>query len=228
MSKPEIDTTIYWRQMDVLPMKKVLSVPVTVVGAGAIGKAMVEVLSGMGINDITVFDADSVEPHNLPNQGYRPCDVGKPKVEALAEIVEALTGFKIKGMNEWFTDQKVSEITVCAVDSMDTRMKLWEAIAPQLPKLYIDMRMGAEIGQIFYVNPWSPGSKRQYEANLFPSDEAVEAPCTERATKYCATGITSFAAGGVANYLRGEALRPLVLDFRCGQVIDLPKATEKP
>ena len=215
---------LYWRQLDVLPMDKIFNTEFTVIGAGALGKAIVMMLTGMGVRNLTVYDKDVVEPHNLPMQGYRPKDLGRPKVEALVEIVKEFTDIDITGVNDWFMDQDITEVTIIAVDSMDTRIELWDAINMKMPKLYIDMRMGAEVGQVFYVNPWSPSSKKDYKANLFPSEEAEQAPCTQRSTRYCAEGLCAFVAGGVANYLRGEALRPLVLDFRTGMVIDMPKA----
>ena len=43
--------------------------PVTIIGAGATGSWLALMLAKLGIQDITVYDFDVVEEHNVPNQG---------------------------------------------------------------------------------------------------------------------------------------------------------------
>ena len=57
--------------------------PVTVIGAGGIGSAVLLGLAKLGVSDFTIFDDDDVEPHNLPNQLlYTEADIGSLKVDA--------------------------------------------------------------------------------------------------------------------------------------------------
>src|SRR5207244_2270936 len=81
VSAPDAATR-FWRQLDLLPLER-LDVPVTVIGAGAVGSFVTLTLAKMGLRDLTVFDDDVVDVHNLPNQFYRLTDLGRPKVEAL-------------------------------------------------------------------------------------------------------------------------------------------------
>jgi tRNA A37 threonylcarbamoyladenosine dehydratase len=69
------------RQSDLIP-EAILSTPITVVGAGAIGSFTVLTLAKMGFNNITVFDDDEIDFVNINNQFYRISDIGKKKVDA--------------------------------------------------------------------------------------------------------------------------------------------------
>src|SRR3989304_1851615 len=81
----------FLRQLELVP-PEALETPVAVVGCGGIGSFAALALAKMGCRHLTLYDDDKVEEHNLPNQLYRPADVGRPKAEALAEIVRAFTG----------------------------------------------------------------------------------------------------------------------------------------
>jgi len=61
----------FLRQMNIVPPEK-LSFPITVIGAGAIGSATVVTLAKMGCSDITVWDSDTLEDLNIPNQLCKP------------------------------------------------------------------------------------------------------------------------------------------------------------
>ena len=78
----------YVRQSDIIN-PEVLGTPVHIIGAGAIGSCAALALAKIGFKDFTVYDFDSVELHNLPNQMYRAKDIGKPKVEALVLDLDA-------------------------------------------------------------------------------------------------------------------------------------------
>ncbi|MBI4392568.1 MAG: ThiF family adenylyltransferase [Euryarchaeota archaeon] len=58
---------------------------VLVAGAGAIGSALVTMLTRLGVGAITIIDPDRLEAQNLENQAYDESDLGKSKAFALAE-----------------------------------------------------------------------------------------------------------------------------------------------
>ena len=76
----------YWRQLDILQPDDLVR-PITIIGVGGIGSPVALALTKMGCRRLTLFDPDTIEPHNLPNQLYRLRDVGRPKVEALADLL---------------------------------------------------------------------------------------------------------------------------------------------
>jgi len=95
--------------------------PITVLGAGATGSWLALALAKLGIEDITVWDYDTVESHNIPNQSYGIDDIEQYKVIALQSDIETATGINIKIKPEKFTNQKLNGFVFLMVDSMTER-----------------------------------------------------------------------------------------------------------
>lgn len=206
----------FWRQLDIVDQGALGRQPIVVIGAGGIGSPTVLTLAKMGVPNITVYDGDDVEAHNLPNQMYRLKDVGKPKVRALAEIVRDYTGFGITPVNAFFTDQLVNGLVISAVDSMEGehgRSAIWEKMRYNAAvPLYIDARMGAQVLRIHTVSPTNPRDIRWYEKTLYSSGE--ELPCTERAIIYTVQGIAALIANQVKKFVEGESFhKEIIFDF---------------
>ena len=204
----------FLRQRDLLPPEKLAALRVTIIGAGAVGSFTCLTLAKMGVTDITVFDGDTVEEHNLPNQWYKPDHVGWNKTDALWDIIVDFTGVELRAHSCHYTREPLTGIVICAVDTMDTRLLLWREVRKFKPDLYIDARMGAEVGKVLVVHPSDPSSCRRYEDDLYPSSEALHAPCTAKATVYCAAGLGAFIGGVVAGLMNGRRVEGMVVDFR--------------
>lgn len=174
----------FWRQIDVLNPKDIRT-PITVVGAGGIGSPTALALVKMGAGNVTVYDDDTIENHNLPNQMYREGDLGKHKVVALAEICRAFSGTAIKAVPERLNGQRLSGVVISGVDSMESRSEIWERVKwnPRV-ETYIDARMGAEVCRIYTVNPCNTDDIEYYESTQYTDRNAHEAPCTARAIIY--------------------------------------------
>jgi len=206
----------FLRQHDILPVEKLQEAKITLVGAGAVGSFTALILAKMGIGQLEVYDGDSVTPHNLPNQWYRLSDIGTSKAEALEAILEAFSDTTFIGHHAYFTAQPVEGIIVSAVDSMDARLSLWRHIKKCMRvSLYLDVRMGAEVGKVLAVRPQDPMSVADYETDLYPSSEAFQTSCTAKATVYCAAGLATFVAAKVGKVVLGRPYRNrIVVDFR--------------
>ena len=61
-----------------------------IVGCGSVGSTVAENLARCGVTNMTLWDFDKVEPHNLANQMFRQQDIGKLKVEALLDILQEI------------------------------------------------------------------------------------------------------------------------------------------
>ena len=208
------------RQRDILPWQKLHDTRVTVIGAGAIGSFTALSLVKMGVGVVEVFDFDTVSVENLGPQWFRVCDLGRNKVDALADQLSAFGG-QVVARAERYVAQPVAGIVVCTVDSMDTRVAIWSAMKKcRRVELYLDARMGAEVGKVLAVRPADPEDCRAYQAELYPSTEALRAPCTARSTIYCASGLAAFLAATVGNHLAGRRYRrEMVVDFRQGLIV---------
>ena len=206
----------YVRQQDILPIDVLAEAQVTVIGVGAIGSMVAINLAKMGIGRLTLYDRDTVEPHNLPNQWFRISDLGQAKVHAMKETLEAFGAQRVTAIPRFYAAQPVEGVVICAVDSMDARARIWKAIkANRKVTTYVDGRMGAEVGRVLTVDTRDPLSVQAYEEELYPSTEAFRAPCTARATIYCAAGLAALMAAKVAKVLLGRPYRKeLTVDWR--------------
>lgn len=72
-------------------LRRLTAATVAIVGAGALGGAVSVALTAAGVGHLRIIDFDRVELSNLPRQtAYVTADVGRPKVEALAQRLTAL------------------------------------------------------------------------------------------------------------------------------------------
>ncbi|OQX52708.1 MAG: hypothetical protein B5M48_04765 [Candidatus Omnitrophica bacterium 4484_213] len=197
-------TMDFWRQMDLVSTDD-LKTPIVIIGAGGIGSPTCLALAKMGCQRISIFDPDTIENHNLPNQIYRLGDLGKSKVSALKEIIKDFSGLEIEIKEEKYTSQQISGIVICAVDTMEVRQAIWKGVKwnPRIP-LYIDARMGAEICRIYSIKPVDPDDVEIYEATLYSDDEAINLPCTARAIIYNVFTIAGLICSQVKKFVRSE------------------------
>lgn len=199
------------RQSGIVPSGLVEMLSVHIVGAGAVGSHAAEVLCKMGIRTMKVSDFDTIEAHNLPNQGYLLPDIGKLKVAALSERLSVGTGAKVEADASLVEESYrfTHDIVVSAVDSMRARMALWEAFkASEEPRFFIDGRMGARHGKLLVADRTSAASMERYAGTLHSDAEGHQAPCTEKATIFCAYAMGALIGGVLCNYAAGEAISP--------------------
>jgi sulfur carrier protein ThiS adenylyltransferase len=60
---------------------------VTVIGAGGLGATTALTLAKMGYRFITLYDGDEVAAENTGTQLHKPSDIGRFKVDALADTL---------------------------------------------------------------------------------------------------------------------------------------------
>jgi molybdopterin/thiamine biosynthesis adenylyltransferase len=185
------------RQLDILPIK-CLDKRITIIGAGAIGSFTALSLAKMGFEDITVYDFDKIEIENMNCQFYRRSDVGKLKVEALADLVESFTDVRINAVNQLFEGAPLNGIVISAVDSMSARQMIWDGQKMSAGvDMLIDPRMGAETAMLYCMNPHDANDRFSYEKTLYSDNEAVQDRCTAKSTTYTALLLSGLVAKAV-------------------------------
>lgn len=190
----------FLRQLDIVSPEK-LGFPITVIGAGAIGSAAVLTLAKMGCSDITVWDADILEDVNIPNQLCKPSMVGKPKVEALAELVYELAEVQIKQIPRRYAGQALQGVVIVTADNMTCRENVWKrARLNQKIPLLVDSRMGAEFARIYAIHPTNVEEADFYSENLYDDGEAERLPCSARSIIYCPIVVAGVVALLVKQY----------------------------
>lgn len=195
----------YFRQMDLVD-QEALDIPLVVIGCGGIGSLTTLALAKMGCHNLTVYDDDTIEPHNLPNQVYRIEDTDKRKVEAITDILHSYTGAKITAHPRRVEGQKLQGIVISGVDSMSDRIRIWLnsiRLNPAVP-LYIDARMGGEVSRIYSVRPVDPFQIQSYETTLYSDTEADPLPCTGRTIIYNTFALAGIITSQVKKFLMGE------------------------
>lgn len=206
MKTIEMDRSII-RQYDLLPPEK-LNVPITVVGAGAVGGWVVLSLAKMGFSMIEVYDPDHVEEENFNCQLYGLPHIGMPKVEALQKIVFDWTGRKIIAIPAEVPNGKLPRkegIVISAVDSMSVRAGIWESQRLNAACIaVIDPRMGAETALLYVSNPINSLDLQSYPKTLYTDSEAVAEPCTRKATAYCALSLSGLVCAQVKSLVTGN------------------------
>lgn len=201
----------FWRQQGIVT-PEVLP-PVTVIGAGGIGSFTLLALAKMGCTNLTVYDDDKVEDHNLPNQLYGPFHKGHTKVNAAYEICYNLAAVNVTQVGSKFSGVVDNGVVVSGVDSMEARKEIWLMLKMKpAVTLYIEARMGAEVSRIYSVNPTDPSDIEYYEGMLYDDKYAIEAPCTERAIIYNGFSIAALIANNVKKFAKREEV-PLEIIF---------------
>lgn len=202
----------FLRQLD-LVVPEALETPVAVVGCGGIGSFAALALAKMGCRHLTLYDDDRVEDHNLPNQLYRPADVGRFKAEALADILRAFTGAAPEAVVARVEGQRLAGLVVAGVDSMRARRTLWQrsvryrAAVP----LFLDGRLGAEVIRLYAIRPADPDDVRFYAGTLYDDAEAEPLGCSGGAIVYTGFAVGSLIANQVKRFAAGEPVRREIL-----------------
>ncbi len=152
--------------------------PVTIIGVGSVGSWLALNMASVGCTDITVWDADDVESHNVPMSAYGRRDVGKLKVRALAELVELKTGVRIKTVERMYAGEPLIGSVVSCVDWMDERRKVWDRVRDN-PNVdfFADTRVSEEFVAVYGLDPCDPDSMRHYDLLMYPSSEALRPMC---------------------------------------------------
>ena len=101
-----------------------------IIGCGAIGSHVAEQLVRYGLTKITLYDFDIVEAHNIANQMFTQEDLGKTKVQAVADYLVKINpdvASDIKLVDKGYTGQKLSGYVFLCVDNIDLRREIAES-----------------------------------------------------------------------------------------------------
>lgn len=150
-----------------------------IIGCGAIGSTVAENLARFGLTKITLYDFDYVEPHNIANQMFRQSDIGKLKIEALADILYDINPEikkDIKLVDKGYVNQKLSGYVFLCVDNIDLRREIaCKCKGNTFVKAMFDFRMRLTDAQ-HYAADWNNGKMVEDFINsmAFSHEDAME------------------------------------------------------
>jgi hypothetical protein len=197
----------FTRQQDVLDASKLSRLGITLIGLGSIGSVTGLALAKMGVVGFTAFDADYVEAHNWSNQLYSDDDIGALKATAFTRLLETYGGQTPNAIAARFDEQELSDVVISAVDSMESRKRIWRAVHAQSDvRLLIDARMGLETLAVYAVRPQIKADRVNYTASLYSDAEALQELCTARSICYTPLMAAAVICNLVRRHVNAEEL----------------------
>ncbi len=184
---------------------------VSIIGVGNTGSAVAINLARLGIKDITLYDFDDIEPHNLTSQQYDVNDLGKPKVEALAEKLRAINpDIEVNAVIRIVTGAEnfENQVVLVAVDTMEGRRgiakKMMEQEKSKRPKLIIDGRIGGNQLEVYTCGSVSGWKK------TFVDNPATD-PCGGRFICYVSSVVGGIITNQIKRYVRKQKLKKSIM-----------------
>ena len=181
---------------------------VHIIGCGAVGSTIAENLARFGITKMTLWDFDTVEAHNVANQMFRATDIGKLKVDALAEMLAEINPeitADLKLEKAGWKGQRLSGYVFLAVDSIDLRREITEKFKKDVyVKAMFDFRMALKDGQ-HYAADWK--DSKMVEDFLATMNFTHEEAHAEETLSACnipmsvCTTVRMLVAIGVSNFI---------------------------
>lgn len=201
-----------------------------IIGCGAIGSTVAENLARFGLTKISLYDFDVVESHNIANQMFTQEDIGKKKVDAVAEYLQKINPEitkDLKVIDKGWVGQKLSGYVFLCVDNIELRRKIVEFCKDNtFVKAMFDFRMRLTDAQHYAAN-WD--DKKMVEAFLnsmmFSHDEAkVETPMSacNIALSVCPT-VRMIVAAGVSNFInfvKNKSIKKMILIDAFNYMVD--------
>lgn len=189
---------------------------ITLAGIGGIGSYVALLLARMKPKALFLYDDDVVETVNMAGQLYSINDVGKKKVNALADICSSFALYdSVFAIPEKYTiASEPSDIMICGFDNMAARnlfFHKWVSHVRTLSEehrkhcLFLDGRLAAEEFQVFCITGDDAYNISLYERKyLFDDSQADATVCSYKQTSYMANMIGSMIVNLFVNFVANE------------------------
>lgn len=192
-----------------------------IIGCGSVGSTLAENLARCGVTKMTLWDFDTVESHNIVNQMFSQQHIGKPKVEALADILVDINPYikdELELQPKGWQGKLLSGYIFLCVDSIELRRQFVEKhMDSPYVKAVFDFRTLLESAQ-HYAADWSDFKMKQTLLNSmqFSHEEAAEetpvSACgitlgvATTVRLVCALGVNNFI-----NFVKGNGIKKFVM-----------------
>jgi hypothetical protein len=176
-----------------------------VIGIGAMGSRIAELLVRLGIPKIHIWDMDIVEAKNITNQAYLHHHIGMKKTDALEELLKDINPQVEIVKHEAYSNQPLGGYIFLSVDSIELRYKIANdnKLNPNIKAMF-DCRMRLEDAQS-YAAKWDDDEQKNLFINSmnFTDSEAKDATPVSACgtTLSVASTVVSTAAFTVSNFI---------------------------
>ena len=168
--------------------------PALIIGAGAVGSALAEMLARAGIRDLTVIDPDFLEAGNLVRHTLQVPDLGRSKATGIAErLTDATLHAQISGIDAAFppddagNEERVGSASI-VIDTTgdDYAIAAMSRFLWSESKTFISVSLGLHARRLFFfaangtsfprdeftqrLQPWLRLEAAEYEPDEMPRD----------------------------------------------------------
>ena len=148
-----------------------------IVGIGAMGSRVAELLVRLGIQRIHIWDFDTVEDKNITNQLYLHHQIGMKKTDALEEIIKDINPqCEVRKHDKWEGHTLSGYVFLC-VDSIELRYQIAMNCKDNTKiKGMFDTRMRLEDAQSYAADWTNETQKKMFISSMeFTDAEAKDA-----------------------------------------------------
>lgn len=203
---------------------------VIIAGIGGIGSNLAFQLARMVPAGLVLYDDDEVERVNMAGQLYSNEDIGKAKVNAMADMISAYTSMRqVYAVQDRFAENTApGDIMMCGFDNMEARSTFFQSWQKHLLQksledrkrcLFLDGRLSMDTLQILCIRGDDMFNIKRYQNEFLFSDSQADATvCSMKQTTYLACMIGSLMTNLFTNFIAGT-LDPVI-------PYDLPFFTE--
>lgn len=193
--------------------------PIHIIGCGAIGSTVAEMLTRMGVEQLYLYDFDTVSAHNIANQMFTHTDIGDSKLMALTTLLIRINpDIKYVLHEEGYTDQPLAGYVFLCIDDIDLRRKIVETnrYNPNIKAMF-DFRMRLTDAQHYAANWTDPDSiKALLDTMQFSHDEAkkttpVNACGTSLNIITTVRVIVAYGLSNFINFVKTKQLKKMIL-----------------
>ena len=162
--------------------------PIHIIGVGATGSFVAMELARMGCPVLNIYDFDTVEKHNIPNQYYDNSDLDRPKVDCLADKLRLINpDISVNSINMKVVANKTKDDEIdikdlsgyvfLLVDSMKVRKELWEGIKENEKIIHCwESRLGSDQARVYSLDMREKDFSK-YEVDFYEDDNAEMSAC---------------------------------------------------
>lgn len=210
--------------------KEIQKARIIIAGIGGIGSNVAFQLARMVPANLTLYDDDNVEVVNMAGQLYSYSDIGKCKVNAIADMIYDYTSMKqvLAVQSKFTSDKEPGDIMICGFDNMRARRTFFnswcnhisdKSVEERAKCLYLDGRLSMDTLQILCIRGDDQYNIDRYKREfLFTDYEADATICSMKQTTYLACMIGSLMVNLFTNFI-ANSLNPII-------PYDLPFFTE--
>lgn len=175
-----------------------------IIGCGSIGSNVAELLVRYGIKNLTLWDFDIVEPHNIANQLFFNDQIGERKTEALSNILLRINPDLKLTIKERYSDEILSGYVFLCVDSIEVRQQIVDNnMRNNSISTMVDFRTGLFQGQSYFADWKAKVNRENFRKSMdFTHEEAeINAPTTACGTSLGVSPvIKATAIAGICNF----------------------------